>query len=563
MSNDNVVSSYLRDLPPILWAGEFPLLGQMLRVFEKTLTGIDDDQVVQHGDHTHQAIEDVIAHLDQLFDPWHTPTPFLDWLASNVDLTFPIIRDTQQNQTIQVWDEYLRRKAIAQIVQIYHQRGARAGLKQYLDLYTLAEKRPRIAIDNGSRILFTHPQPNRFAEIATLISQGPYSNNQTPILDGLVAPSCIALAPDGSLIVGDNGTPGWSPTIGAGIWRVTSSGQYTPDASTGKPKRIGTTSFTAPAAIATDNAQPNWHIYVIDNVISNHTATSKTNILYSISSADFTTVTPLATTGGLGSLTYPVAMAFNNGHLFILARGVAADTPAVSSITDVLIDPSSGKATLSGTHILTTVIEPLSLAVLSNGNLLVGDGREQDTIVPADIVLVDRSNNANWVETSQLGAAPAAQNPLIAPVGVVCQDDTHLFVLDLGIKAYIPSLDPVLRQTPFARQMAEPAVIYSLDLTQKQILRVTEQGALVHPTGMIYDKQGMLYIADQGEFADALLAVMPRVWRALPHEFGLAVHFSSQRATTLQDQQQIYQNISDIVNQEKPAHTAWTMLYNV
>jgi hypothetical protein len=100
--------------------------------------------------------------------------------------------------------------------------------------------------------------------------------------------------------------------------------------------------------------------------------------------------------------------------------------------------------------------------------------------------------------------------------------------------------------------MAEAAVVYNIDLQQQQITRTTERGALVHPTGMIQDALGTLYIADQGEQST-------RVWRATPHEFGVVIHFSSQRPTTQHDRRQIQQNISDIVNQEKPAHTNWTM----
>src|SRR6266496_4462918 len=138
MAQTTEKSSYLGYLPPILWEGDAPLLGAMLRIFEKILTGIDDDQVVQHGDHTHTAIEMVIAQMYQLFDPWRTPPQFLDWLASWVDLQFPVVWDPQQRQYIPRWDEYQRRKAISQIVQIYHRRGLKEGLNQYLNLYTLA-----------------------------------------------------------------------------------------------------------------------------------------------------------------------------------------------------------------------------------------------------------------------------------------------------------------------------------------------------------------------------------------------------------------------------------------
>lgn len=551
MSTNSIPSSYLRYLPPILWEGDSPLLGQMLRVFEKILTGIDDGLILQHDDHTHQAVEQVIAHLDQLFDPWHTPPQFLDWLASWVDLSFPTIRDTQQNITIQVWDEYLRRKAISQIAQIYHKRGLKEGLNQYLNLYTLAEKRPRIAVDNGSRILFTRPRPGRFTQMATLISQGPYAIGTTLTIDGLVFPSCIALAPDGSLIVGDTGIPNtinWGgPVINGGLWRTFPSGQYMSDTVVGKPRRIGPVSFARPTAVATDNASTNWQIYVLDNP-----TTAGNNALSQISSSDFTTTTSLATKTQLG-FSNPVAMVFTNGHLLILDRGALFGIPAIPRIIDVQLSPF----VINAPRNLTQVIEPLSLAVLSNGNLLIGDGRQQDQALPANIVLVNRSNASSWVETLQLDTTSTVLNPLVAPVGITCTDDTHIFVLDLGLKPAVSQ-----SSTPSVRTMAEAASIYSVDLQQKIVTRAAEQGALVHPMGMVQDTQGTLYIADRGEYSDPSSAgPMMRVWRGKPNEFGVAVHFSSQRLPTVSDQRRIYQNISDIVNQEKPAHTIWTMLY--
>lgn len=559
MSNENTASSYLRYLPPVLWEGDFPLMGQMLRVFEKILTGIDDNLVLQHGNHTHQAVEQVIAHLDQLFDPWHTPPQFLDWLASWVDLSFPTVRDPQLGTVIQVWDEYLRRKAISQIVQIYRKRGLKEGLNQYLNLYTLADKRPRIAVDNSSRILFTRPQAGKFAPVSTLVSQGSFANGTNVALDGLVAPTSIVLAPDGSLLVGDSGTlPTWIPAINEGVWQILPSGQYKQFNSAGKPLRIGPASWSLSnvAAIATDNATP-WNLYVLDNV-----ASASTNALYQLTSPDFAAANPLARRSDLAAMGFAVAMVYANGHLLILDRGASPNSglAATPRIVDVQLNPFQVSA-----RSLTQVVEPLSLTVLPNGNLLIGDGRPQNTTVPADIVLVNRSNNAQWIETLQLAAVPTGQNPLVAPVNTIHQSDTLWFVLDLGLKPYVPALDTTLKSKPFLRNLAESAVVYRIDLssTPPQITRATELGELVHPTGMVQDNQGMLYITDSGEFANPSVSGGDRlnIWRALPHQFGVIVHFSSQRPTTTQEQRRIYQNISDIIEQEKPAHAIWSMVY--
>ena len=312
------------------------------------------------------------------------------------------------------------------------------------------------------------------------------------------------------------------------------------DATTGRPQRISpSATFFGPLAVVTDNTTP-WQIYMLDNVRSTNIG-STANALYQISSQNFATATAIATKGTLG-LKFPIAMVFSNGHLLILDRGQQPDVASAPAIIDVTLSPLQVSS-----RRLTTVSEPLSMTILPNGNLLIGDGRQQTAAQPADIVQVDRSNNASWVETSLLSLANP--NPLIAPVGVVRQDDTHLFVVDLGLKG---SLLPPASE----RAMAEAAAIYSINRQQSPptITRASEQGTLVHPAGMLQNAQGTLYIVDQGEQGTST-----RAWRATPHEFGVVVHFSSQRHTTTTEQNQIRQNINDIINQEKPAHTFMTM----
>ena len=167
------------------------------------------------------------------------------------------------------------------------------------------------------------------------------------------------------------------------------------------------------------------------------------------------------------------------------------------------------------------------------------------------------------------------QDPLIAPIALVKKDDMHLFVLDLGLKPYLPvaALDPNLTGKPFLRDMAEPAVVYSVELgktladignTPLLVTRASEKNQLVYPTGMVQDQQGILYITDRGEYSDPNQSgEMLRVWRATPHEFGVAVHFSEQRPTTAQDRSQIMQTISQIVTLERPTHTDWATVYAV
>src|SRR6478672_1956387 len=143
-------SSYLRYLPPLYSEVDLPRpqfsLGAVLRIFEKILTGIDDGVEISHAPaptpgaavdaHVHPSIGAEISTLHELFDPWKTPAQFLPWLASWVALEFPELQGEP------LWDEYQRRKVTSQIAQIYRQRGLKAGLNQYLDLYAVGPTRP-------------------------------------------------------------------------------------------------------------------------------------------------------------------------------------------------------------------------------------------------------------------------------------------------------------------------------------------------------------------------------------------------------------------------------------
>src|SRR5436309_10176791 len=100
MTDTTDQSSYIRYLPPVLWEGDNPLLRRLLLVFEKILTGIDDDVPIPHNDHVHEAIEVLISQNYRLFDPWQAPPQFLDWLASWVDLELPQVWDVQRHQYI-------------------------------------------------------------------------------------------------------------------------------------------------------------------------------------------------------------------------------------------------------------------------------------------------------------------------------------------------------------------------------------------------------------------------------------------------------------------------------
>lgn len=547
-------SSYLRFLPNVLWQAEPDApafsLGAALRIFEKMLTGIDDGVPIRHTGPggtpvDHDSVGEVIGRLHRLFNPWTTPVEFLPWLASWVSLEFPAI-----------WDEYQRRKVTSEIVGIYRQRGLRHGLYKYLDLYAISDKRPRVAIDEGARVLMCTPMPGRFASIDTLIGHGPVARADDSLVHGgLMRPECIARAPNGTLYLGDAGTPTyWRTDVDEAVWAIVPPGRYEFGGAPPLPRPVGPTPWIPanpgapvfPKAVAIDTLAP-WNLYVLDNV-----ALAAQTALYRLPSPGFAPVTALASKAQLG-LINPVAMVFDgNGHLLILDRGNLANAPRV---VDVQIAPLVATA-----HVLAQVVAPFSLTVLASGpgggDLVIGDGGNQAAPTPASLVHVNRAG-AVWIESPLLGAVLPGDNPLVAPTGVVEYKPGLLLVLDAGLKPLTP--DPL---DPYTREIAEPAALYWVDTTQAPpaITRASESQGMVVPCGMVFDGKNV-FIADAGEPEVAPLD--PRVWRALDHEFAAVVHFSKQRPASILERRRIVGNIRDIVDRSKPAHTLWTVISSV
>ena len=245
----------------------------------------------------------------------------------------------------------------------------------------MAEKRPRVAVDNSSKVLYTRPQPDRFSRIYTLVSQGASVEGPTLHHEGLIQPLCITRAPDGSLIVGDSGTPGgFVPVMPKGVWLLPPPGRYEMSGAPPKPQRIGPATFSPrfPVGVVADNSAP-WQLYVLDNAI---TLGPGGTALYQLTSPAFATATSIATNAVLGTV-WPVAMALDlNGHLLILDRGVPV--PSGLAATPKLIDVQIAPFTVT-TRALVQVLEPLSLLVMPNSDVLIGDGRQQNSTVPADI----------------------------------------------------------------------------------------------------------------------------------------------------------------------------------
>jgi hypothetical protein len=379
----------------------------------------------------------------------------------------------------------------------------------------------------------------------------------------MVRPTCMARAPDGSVLVGDLGTPaGWSPVVEQRVWRIFPEGRYPFAGVQPEPQPVGPPgpawNLLSPVAVAVDDQAP-WNLYVLDNAIL-----PASPALFRLTSPTLSAVTTIATAGQLQTV-WPMAMAFDtNGHLLILDRGAPAPAaaPAVPTIIDVQIAPLlvTVQPLPAG-----SVVEPLALLVPPGGDLIVADGGKQDAPVPGNLIRIDRTNPAAWVAAPLLGPALGPQNPLVQPTAIVASDAGHLFVLDVGLKAYLPQLDPALAGNPFLRQLAEPAVVYGVDLTTAPptVTRVTETRQLVTPADMVFDGT-TLFICDRGEYADpAVAGPLLRVWRSTHHEFGVVIHFSALKTPLPQERSQIIHNIHEIIDTESPAQTTWTMVFGV
>ncbi|WP_239395572.1 phage tail protein [Frankia sp. CiP3] len=546
-------SSYLRYLPPVVWQDDDPAsgvsVGGLLRIVEKILTGIPDGVPLPHGAHEHAAITDVIAGVDSYFDPWRTPAEFLPWLASWVALSFPTVQGTP------IWDEYQQRRVTSRIAQAHRGRGLRSGLRTYLDLYTPGSPRARVAVDDGSRLLFAVPRPDEPAPIGVLVGQGPQLRGSTVLAEGLVRPWCVARASTGDLFVGDTGVPAAIPhvpvTLPNRVWQISTSGAYRFTGVPPRPRPTAPSSSFGPVwaiAVRPANGGTPETVYWVD---------SRGALLAVPAPFDAAQATAVATltvkaAGGQSIPVSPVAMAVDvNGDLLVLHRGSGLGTPDPPRVLTVKV----GGATPSvSDHALATVVEPMSLLVRADGTLLVGDGGSQDPAGPDDLhgnlVAIDRGTAPNWTETALLPVG----NPLVAPTALAETGDGGLFVLDVGLKPFASTSDP------FVRAVAEPAVVHRVGPgATPQVTRISEAGSMVFPTGMARDGD-RLVICDPG--LPAPPSVNP-VWpRIDPFRFDVVVHFvgddlpddQTQRSLLLQ---RVIANIGDVVEQNRPAHLYW------
>jgi hypothetical protein len=250
-------------------------------------------------------------------------------------------------------------------------------------------------------------------------------------------------------------------------------------------------------------------------------------------------------------------------------------------IVEIELDGPGLKVVSRTVHMLSTVVNPASMCLLASGDLIIGDGRDPDNPVPADLVRV--KPGSGWAEGRLL--ASVAGNPLAAPVAVVREDDDHLYVLDAGIRPW-DTLDDLFKRlsdpgydrnkpatlfepskdiyNPFLRAVANQPAIYRVDLGGPTITRVSETGVLCRPGGMAL-LDGNLYVAERGmellgELFDPVgMFIFSRILDD-PATFSVEVNYPLQGQPTAGEQREVLNTIASLVEQEKPAQSRNVLL---
>ena len=550
-------SSYLRHLPQVLWSSDStpePLLGQVLCVFEKILTGIADGVPIRSDGTEYPAIKEVIDELPKLFNSWSTRPEFLPWLASWVALDLE-----------PTWTEYQKRKLITEIVSIYRLRGLDAGLHAYLDIYVQTPARPRIAVDDGSALLCARIKDDRTATLSTVaysqvVSFSPAGTGPATTRTMLIRPSALAVDSTNHYFVVDQGVEeedsGNEALRFPALWRVSSTGEvpYTSALPLPLPDPVdeGALYRTATAAVV-DNFDRCSVVSVGDPTSVNSVRSALVRL--APPAYERTVVIAQNTTPRLPAVR-PVDMVLDAAqNLVILDRGahlISEPPSGFPAAPKIVVVREGGAGVTTEQHALANVAEPTALVMEPGGTFIVADASDQfaesSTSRPGDLVRVDPADA--WSTTSLLAAVPEELNPLVFPTALAWESKHSLLVCDVGLRWRFEG-------DQSNRSMAEPATIYRVDLLQQPptIVRITKDRRLVNPTKMMLDRRGDLIIADRGEALHGLS--VKRNWRARPSEFGVIVHFSRRRPTTNDDRNRIRRGIGRVLEEQKPGHASW------
>lgn len=537
-------SGLLDHLPAVL-AGEDPdarfSVNRLLLVVEHILRG-SPDRADPPG------LEQTIDRLPELVDPYRTRDELLPWLASWLGVTLPAAVEQDQ------------RRVVAGTGPALALRGVAGGIDTFVDLGTAAATRPRVVLDDGSRLLFCTPAAD--PDVHTLLGSGPHLRSRTNVAHlGLAQPTCLAATPDGDLLVGDAGTvrPGAPSVTPPALWRISRTGSFldTTDTTTGsRPRPLGRTVVDATGATAGPMTSPQslavvagatagdpWTAYLLD-----------TDHLYRLDAATPDRLVQLATLDALGAPFATAVVAGQPGHVLVLTTA--------AELVDVDTGPTPPTTRPAGRF--------ATPGLVPGGVLALGPGREPDIIVgdlrpqrstspdtgPADLVHLDRSDPAHPVEHALLAGLPTGQNPLIAPVAITADGPGALLVLDTGLRPLFGD-----RAHPFNRIRAEDAAVYRVTYERSAagprataVEPVTRRGRLVWPNAMVA-VDDTLYLADPGDGGPTMKRENP-LFREAIGDLAVVAHFSAERPSRTREQQAIIDRLASIVTEHRPASAA-------
>ncbi len=131
MGDDNVLmteSNYLKFLPALYQSsgeeGKASFVSRYLKIFEKVLSGIDDDVLLSGKYGKFRGIAKTLNEVSDYFHPLKTEPEFLDWFASWMGLLLK-----------EGWSEKKKREIVSKIIPIYRIRGTKRGLEEFIKIY--------------------------------------------------------------------------------------------------------------------------------------------------------------------------------------------------------------------------------------------------------------------------------------------------------------------------------------------------------------------------------------------------------------------------------------------
>jgi phage tail-like protein len=574
------ISSYKQYLPPFLWSPESDpeqFLLQFLCIFEAILTGRDDLaaplRTLRSGEYReYPPYEKIIDQLPDLFDPWRVPLRFLPFLAGSLGLTL------DPN-----WDEYRQRRMIEGASALFQQRWLKRGLYAFLDIYTAAQVRPRIAIDDGEAILRGSLLPDGSLPLQPVAFARP-GDGPTHVGAALSHPTAAVMAGSGAArnyIVADAGPQDLAQPRGA-LWSVALSGELHWTPTPGSPGTLTLASLNAgeptpplqrPIAIAVESDG----VYLVLDLAAGQPNTA---VIYRYR-VGATPVRETVIAANVLQAAFPVDMVRDpaSGRLLILDQGDIPHGGSTSSprILSVAV-PATAPNPVAVFPLGAAAIYPTALVLgTPSGTVLIADAGKQDippdqpVPYPPDLQaqlagdVLSMSLTTGATATSLLKSAIAGKSDLVNPVALSLLSDGSLLILDDGLKNSRLVQIEHTRSIPHTGVLVRPARLLRIDATPPRIpVEVLLRAPLVQPSRILVDGPDIV-VLEKGSYLTITGANQD--WRCLAHLFGVTVDFSrpdfgsSSFDDILNTQRQVFKGLADVLDSEKPAHSSWSFQF--